>query len=133
METPPIDELKVVSFMAGGCSVAVEAEQVRSQQSANNSTAIPTAEQLLGLFAGEMQNHGSRRVLLMKHPAGDYAVTVSEPVELLRLKVDAIHPLPDLIAARSTLIDIRGLAMSAQGVTLLVEFQPARQEIHPAA
>lgn len=126
MEASLPDELKVVSFMAGGCSVAVEAAQVRRQLSATNSTAIPTAEQLLGLSGGEMQNHGSRRVLLVKHPAGDYAVTVSEPVELLSLKIDSIYPLPDLIAARNTLVGIRGLAIGAQGVTLLIEFQRAR-------
>jgi hypothetical protein len=118
--------LEVVSFMAGGYRFAVEAGQVRTQLSAKNSDVVPTAEQLLGLSGGEPQNHSSRRTLLMKHPAGDYAVTVSDPVELLGLRIDAIHPLPPLIAARNTLAGIRGLAIGAEGVTILVDFRAAR-------
>jgi hypothetical protein len=129
METSLPDALEVVSFMAGGYRFAVEAEQVRTQLSAKNSATVPTAEQLLGLAGEETQTHGSRRTLLMKHPAGDYAVTVSDPVELLGLRVDAIYPLPSLIAARNTLVGIRGLAIGAEGVTMLVDFRAARPAV----
>jgi hypothetical protein len=73
------DVLEVVSFMAGGYRFAVEAGQVRTQLSAKRSDAVPTAEQLLGLPGGETQNPGFSRILLMKHPAEDYPVTVSDP------------------------------------------------------
>lgn len=126
METSLPDALEVVSFMAGGYRFAVEAEQVRAQLSAKNSDEVPTAEQLLGLPGGEAQNHSFRRTLLIKHPAGDYAVTVSNPVELHALRIDAIHPLPPLITARNTLAGIRGLATGAEGVTMLVDFRAAR-------
>jgi hypothetical protein len=78
-------------------------------------------EHILGLQGEKMQNPLSRRVLLMKCEAGDYAVTVSEPVELRSLAVSAIYPLPSLIAARSTIAGIRGLAMELNRVTVLVD------------
>lgn len=118
--------LKVVSFMASGYRFAVEAAQVRTQLPAGQSDVLLTAEQLLGLSGEETQTMTSRRILMMKHPAGDYPVSVSEPVELRALGLSAIYPLPSLIAARSTLSGIRGLAMGAEGVTVLVDFQAAR-------
>jgi len=124
--------LDVVSFMAGGCRFAVEAAQVRTQLPAGQADARPRpvpVEQLLGLSGEETQNPAARRILLMKHPAGDYAVTVSEPMELHSLDIDAIYPLPSLIAARSTLAGMRGLAMGASGVTVLVDFRAARASV----
>ncbi|MDP2901495.1 MAG: hypothetical protein Q8N96_00070, partial [Methylovulum sp.] len=121
--------LAVVSFMAGGHRFAVEAAQVRTQLPAGPSDTVLAVEQLLGLpFCEETQNRDSRRILLMKHPAGDYAVAVSNPVELLRLEVNAIYPLPSLIVARSTLAGLRGLAMGAAGVTVLVDFSVAKAQ-----
>ena len=128
--------LEVVSFMACGHRCAVEAAQVRTQLPAGQSASSPPpvpAEQLLGLSGEGTQTpqnpesrSRSRRTLLMKHPAGDYAVTVSEPVELHRLEINAIYPLPALIAARCTLAGLRGLAMEPEGVTLLVDFRDAK-------
>ena len=80
MKTSPPDALEVVSFMAGGYRFAVEAAQVASLRSPEISTAVPTAEQVLGMSGGERPNHSGRRILLMKHPAGDYSVRVSAPV-----------------------------------------------------
>ena len=121
MESPQPDALEVVSFFAAGFRCAVEAGQVRTQLAAQHFATAPSAEQLLGLPGGETPS--ARRVLLMKHPAGDYPVTVSDPVELLELRIDAIYPLPPLIAARTTLRGLRGLALGAEGVTLLVDFR----------
>lgn len=126
METSRPGVLEVVSFVAGGYRVAVEAAQVHSQLPANHATGIASAEQLLGLPEPESREHGSRRILLLKHPAGDFAVMVSDPVELLGLAIDAIHPLPALIAARTTVAGLRGLAVDAEGVLLLVDFRAVR-------
>lgn len=128
METSPPDALEVVSFMAGGYRFAVEAAQVASLQSAEISAAVPTAEQVFGMSGGASSNHGGHRILLMKHPAGDYAVRVSAPVELLKLSIDTIHPLPDLIAAHNTLAGICGLVLGAEGMTLLVDFRAMKPE-----
>lgn len=118
--------LEVVSFMAGGYRFAVEAAQVRTQLPAARTATLPTpvpVEQFLGLSSEGTQNLSSRRILLMKHPAGDYAVTVSDPVELHRLDIATIHPLPVLIAARTTLTGLRGLALAPEGMMALVDFR----------
>lgn len=117
------ETLEVVSFMAGGYRFAVEARQVGTQLSAQHSAKLATAEQLLGLSGEETPAPAARRTLLIKHPAGNYAVTVSGPVELLGLRIDDIYPLPPLIAARTTLAALRGLALGAEGVTMLVDFR----------
>lgn len=118
--------LDVVTFIAGGYRVAVEAGQVRSQLPANPAMAVASAEQLLGLPECEPPDDGSCRILLMKHSTEDVAVMVSGPVELLRLDIEAVYPLPALMAARNTLAGLRGLAVDAQGVVLLVDFRFAR-------
>lgn len=115
--------LEVVSFMAGGYRFAVEAAQVRTQLSADQADTVPMLERLLGLSCEEPQNKASRRILLIKHATEDYAVSVANPVELHCLEIDTIYPLPALIAARTTLTDIRGLALGPEGVTLLVDFR----------
>ena len=123
-EISPLSALDVVSFFAGGHCFAVEAAQVRTQLPAVQYDEASSVEHILGLQGEKMQNPLSRRVLLMKCEAGDYAVTVSEPVELRSLEVSAIYPLPSLIAARSTIEGIRGLAIDSNGVTVLVDIFP---------
>jgi hypothetical protein len=118
--------LEVVFFVAGGHRFAVEAAQVRTQLPAAQSATVLTAEQLLGLPDGNTQPPGFRRILLIKHSAGDYAVSVSDPVELRSLEIDSIFPLPFLIAARNSLVGIRGLAVGKEGVTVLVDLRAAK-------
>jgi len=48
-------------------------------------------------------------------------MTVSEPVELRSLAIGTIYSLPLLIAARNRITGMRGLAMEADGVTVLVD------------
>lgn len=122
--------LAVVFFTAGGHRFAVEAAQVRTQLPAGQSGTILMVEQLLGLLScGETQTRASRSILLMKHPAGDYAVAVSKPVELRSIEINAIYPLPSLIVARCTLAGLRGLAMAPEGVTMLVDFNVAKAHV----
>jgi hypothetical protein len=124
--TSKSNTLEVVSFMAGGHRFAVEAAQVRTQLPTAQSATVLTAEQLLGLPDANTQTPGSRRILLIKHPAGDYVVTVSDPVELRSLEISTIFPLPLFIAARNSLVGIRGLTMGQEGVTVLVDFRVAK-------
>ena len=119
--------LDVVTFIAGGYRVAVEAGQVRSQLPADHAIAVASAEQLLGLPEREPRDDGACHILLMKHASEDFAVMVSGPVELLRLDIEAVYPLPALMAARNTLAGLLGLAIGAEGVVLLVDFRFARQ------
>ena len=124
--TMRVNTLDVVCFVAGGHRFAVEAAQVRTQLSAGQYDDAPCVEHILGLPEDKIANPLSRRVLLMKNRAGDYAVAVSEPVELRSLEINAIYPLPPLIAARNTLAGIRGLAMESDGVTVLVDLSTRR-------
>ncbi len=87
---------------------------------------ILTTEQLLGLPDRNMQAPGSFRILLIKYPAGGYAVTVSNPVELRSLEVDTSFPLQLLIAVRNTLVGIHGLVMGQVEGTVLVDFGAAK-------
>ena len=119
-ENLPHGTLDVVTFVADGHRFAVEAAQVRTQLPAGEYDSAYSAENILGLPCNQVQNPLSRRVLLMKCSEGDYAVTVSEPVELRSLDISVIYPVPSLVAARSTLEGLRGLAMESDGVTLLV-------------
>lgn len=117
--------LDVVTFAAGGCRFAIEAAQVRQllQQSASIQVNDQPVEALLGLPDKDAQGSANRRGLLIKHPAGDYVVLVSEPVALLSLDCASIYPLPPLIAARNALPAMRGLALLPEGLIVLVDFR----------
>lgn len=115
--------LYAVSFFADGHRFAVEAAQVRTQLPAGQIASATSVEHILGLPDDKTQDPLSRRILVMKCDEKDYAVTVSEPVELLSLETSVIYPLPPLIAARSTLTGIRALAMESDEVTVLVDFR----------
>jgi chemotaxis signal transduction protein len=119
--------LEVVSFFADGHRFAVEAEQVRTQLQAEKYDTATSVEHILGLSCDNLQNPHSRRILVMKCHAQDYAVAVSEPVELRSLDIGAIYPLPLLIASRSTLRGIRGLVMESGEMTVLVDFRAFKQ------
>lgn len=124
------DTLAVVTFTAGGYRFAVEAARVCMQLPAEQSDSVLAVEQLLGLLSREdTQNRATQRILLiMKHPAGDYAVAVSKPVELLSIEINAIYPLPSLIVARCTLVGLRGLAIDPEGMLLLVDLNEAKAQ-----
>lgn len=123
MKNLPPNALDVVSFVAGGHCFAVEAKQVRAQLPEAISDGAISVEEILGLPYANSQNPLLRRVLLMTCRAGNYAVTVAGPVELRVLEINAIYPLPPLIAASCRLAGIRALAMGSDKLMILVEFQ----------
>jgi hypothetical protein len=114
--------LDVVAFMAGGYRFAVEATQVRTQMQRKADGEYRQVESVLGLPAQNSLPSDQRRVLLIKHPDGDYGVEVADPVELLSLEISTIYPLPALIAARNTLLGMRGLALWQGKIIVLVSF-----------
>jgi len=122
-ETSHIVSLDMVSFVAAGCCFAIEAARVRSQMPSSQCATATAVEQLLGLVCDEIHPPPSRRVLMIKSSAVDFAVTVSEPVELRSLAISAIYPLPLLLAARCSLNGIRAIAMEPGRMTVLVDFQ----------
>lgn len=117
--------LSIVSFLAGGYRCAVEAAQVRAQVHENPNTTALAVEQLLGLAVDLYGEIGFHSILLIKNGDGEVAVRVLDPVQLQQLPQAAIHPLPELIAARNQLCGLRALAMMPQGLVLLVDLQLA--------
>jgi len=114
--------LDLVSFMAGGHRFAVEATQVRTQLNDAYPGAL-TAEALLGMEPDPYGGCGFQRVLMMKQAGADVAVLVTEPVLLHHLPLAAIHPVPALMAASTSLVGMRALGMTAQGLMILVQLR----------
>lgn len=109
------ETLAIVSFAAGAHRFAVEARQIDAlvDDEAPTTMAIET---LLGVPPiGEIR----RRCLR----AGDYRVTVGEPVELRTLPADQLHPLPELVARRIGIDFVRALALEANGALLLLDLR----------
>ena len=102
--------LAVVLFSAGGWRVGIEARQVRSSRPASESGQSGELAAALGLpaVAGSPLN---RQFLTLKRPEQDKEILVDAPVDLLKLPVATIHPLPPLLAARTRLRGLRALAI----------------------
>ena len=109
------DALAVVSFKAGPWRLAVEARQVDGMLGERPEVTV-AIETLLGLPVAE---GATRRCLRL----GKHRVTVGEPLALRSLLIDQIHPLPELVAARMRIKGARGLALEADGVTLLIDLR----------
>ena len=109
------DTLEVVSFAAGGFRFAVEARQIGGMLN-DYPEKFVAAETLLGL--PELKTAHRRYLRVGKH-----CVEVSEPLELRLLPVDRIHPLPDFVAARICINDVRALVLESPVSMLLVDLQ----------
>jgi hypothetical protein len=107
--------------MAGGYRFAVEAAWVCAQHPVTDADAAMPVEELLGLPEQGITDSARRRILLIKHPAADYPIRVSAPVTICELSLNALHPLPDMLAARSTLNGLRALSTESAGITVLID------------
>ncbi len=117
-----LPSLDVVSFTAGKHRFAVEARQVKARLPDGLPQAV-AVEGLLGLPA----DAGLPRSCLAIGPEGR-PVAVGGPVELERLAAASIFALPPMVAARLSLKGIRGLALAAPGLLLLVDLQASLAE-----
>lgn len=135
MSKPPVDRghalpaasggtFEVVTFFAGGQRCAMAARQVRASRPlrGDEHEGMPAIDPLLGLPQGD-KDGASRQVLTIRLPAADVELSVATPVQLRELELDVIHPLPDLIAARSRLPGLRALALEADGLTLIFDLR----------
>lgn len=116
--------LEVVTFFAGGQRCAMEARQVRALRPlpSEESEKYPALDSLLGL---PEQNKACphRLVLTIRLPETDVEFSVAAPVELRKLELDAIHPLPDLLAARIQLQGLCALVLETDGLTLIFDLR----------
>lgn len=116
--------LQVVTFFAGGQRCAMEARQVRGLRplSGEDGENYPALDPLLGL-PEQNKACSHRQVLTLRLPESDVEFSVAAPVELRELEFDAIHPLPDLVAARTQLPGLCALALEKEGLTLLFDLR----------
>lgn len=112
--------LDMVVFHAGTYRCAVEARQVRASRPLAASGGVPALESLLGL-PEPADPPSARLMLLIRHPEGDFPLSVRAPVQMQAMAASAIHPLPPLLAARTRVRGLRALALEAEGMTLLVD------------
>ncbi|OQX15203.1 MAG: hypothetical protein BWK76_13520 [Desulfobulbaceae bacterium A2] len=104
------DTLTAVLFTLDGRCVGVEARFVRSSHLTPQAAAGGEVEARLGRNNSDTPA-GIRYCLSLKQPEGDRDILVNGPVELVEIPAAAIHPLPPLLAARSTLRGLRALAL----------------------
>ncbi|MEN6586916.1 MAG: hypothetical protein ABFE02_12830 [Sulfuricella sp.] len=118
------DMLEVVTFFAGGQRCAMEARQVRASRPLHGDDweSYPAIDSLLGLEEGD-KIRTPRQVLTIRLPEADVELSVATPVQLRELKLDAIHPLPDLVAARTRLRGLHALALDEEGLTLIFDLR----------
>ncbi len=116
--------LKVVTFFAGGQRCAVEALQVLALRTlpGEDSETCPEIDSLLGL-PEQNKACSHRQVLTIRLPESDVEFSVTAPVELRELEFAAIHPLPDLVAARTQLRGLCALVLEADGVILVFDLR----------
>lgn len=109
------DTLGIVSFTAGDCRFAVEAQQIDALLDEMPPSMV-AVETLLGL---PLIAAAQRRCLRV----GENRVGVSEPVDLRALPVDLLYPLPEFVARRIQIKGARALALEEQGALLLLDLR----------
>lgn len=116
--------LEVVTFFAGGQRCAVEARQVRASRPlpGDDRESYQAIDPLLGLPEGE-QACSPSQILTIRLPENDVELSVTTPVQLRELELNTIHPLPDLLAVRTSLRGLRALALDEDGLTLIFDLR----------
>jgi chemotaxis signal transduction protein len=122
--------LEVVTFYVGGQRCALDARQVHALRTlpSEDSRKYATIESLLGL---PEQNNAclQRQLLTIRLPESDVEFSVAVPVQLHELDFDVIHPLPDLVAARTQLRGLCALGMETDEITLIFDLRNLLSEV----
>ncbi len=111
--------LDLVIFRAAGHRVGLEAVQVLALVATAGENHARPIEDILNLPCPPADNP-VRTFLVLRDGAARRLVAVAPPVELCRVAVSSVHPVPPLIAARTRLAALRALALDATGVILLL-------------
>lgn len=106
------ETIDVVLFSAGGRRFGFEASRVRSADSCQPEPADLVVETLLGLSPPPLST--TRQVLCIKMAEGDKRLVVGGPIDLVSMPVAVIHPLPILLAERTSLRGLRALAVCSE-------------------
>lgn len=118
------ETLEVVLFAAAGWRVGFAASHIRGARPAGGEARTGEIENLLGLPPCAAENRAAPQWLDLKQTGAERQILVDGPVELSALPVAAIHPLPPLLAARSTLHGLRALVLGADDRQAALLFDP---------
>lgn len=114
------DGLDVVSCAVAGWRIGFEAWRVQGARSAQVSPTQATATATRLGLPGPTQPPRAPQWLRLHHAGQMHELLVDGPVELLRLPVAAIHPLPALLAASTRVQGLRALGFTPTGEMLLL-------------
>lgn len=120
-EMSRLDSLEVVSFMACGSRFAVEATKVQTLSSIGDAHETISFADLIGLVDQLPFDAAKRRILNINAVTGPIAIIVNEPVILCRLPIKSIYPLPYFISQLHRLKGLLGLALTPEGLTMLID------------
>lgn len=119
-----LDGLPVIVFTVKGVKMAADVDQVVEMLDAREAEArrLTTA----GLddyisFRGRESSGERRKILLVKDSPTPRAFVVDTADEVATIAVDAIHPMPPLIASARASRALWGLAMRGDEIIVLVD------------
>jgi chemotaxis signal transduction protein len=114
--------IDLVTFRVAGRLFGVEAAQVRSSHpAASRPEDAGDAAVLFGLSAAPRAAAG--HVLTIRDGDEGHLLFIETPPELRTLTAAAIHPLPDLLAARTRLPQLRAMALVDGEMMALVDLR----------
>lgn len=120
----PIHELEILVFTLNGITFGVDTEQLggvltAAEAGAAGTELVPFSDKIpMSGMAGIVQ---TPYALLIKDTA-QYAVVIESPEDIISIRIDAIRPLPPLMAACNTSQAVWGVGMREEGIILLVDF-----------
>jgi len=119
--------LECISFKVADTEVLIERHHVLSMISmgknnrVNDGLKLTTIEELLGLTTITDLAEHKKSLLALSIGNGQLNLEVSDPVELVTLTAEKIHPLPILLASRIKLPSICALAEINNAMGIIVD------------
>ncbi len=118
------DSIELTIFSAGSFQFGIESSQVRGSRLMPESNLL-RIETVLAIK--DDRSELNRQTLIIKHPDGDYELSVSSPLQLCTLPASAIYPLPLAVTNRCTLPGLRAIGIIQNTTIMLLDIG----SIHP--
>lgn len=111
--------LPVVAFRHQDCWFGIEAGCVRSRSLNPPADGLPAPA--FAKLLDQDTDQPVRQWLLLRGQQQDWSLGIQGEAELLEIAAEQIHPLPPLLAARSTFLPLRALTFEAGRLLLLLD------------
>ena len=118
------DSIELTIFSAGSFQFGIESSQVRGSRLTQEHNLL-RIETILAIRDDRSELH--RQTLIIKHPDGDYELSVSSPLQLCTVPASAIYPLPFAVTNRCTLPGLRAIGIIQSTTIMLLDIC----SIHP--